>query len=101
MTFSRILQSFGTTWIGNNSVNNQGVFEARRASIETLDQWPHGNSRALQRYFLGRDEIILDIKRALSQPRDKLEQIRYVVHGMGGIGKSEICVKLFNDLKDQ
>ena len=62
--------------------------DAREAS---LFQWniPRSSSGS----FVGRDDALNDIQTKLSEGSVDLQK-RYVIIGIGGVGKSEICLRL-------
>jgi Mrp family chromosome partitioning ATPase len=54
--------------------------------------------------FTGREMLLQNIENALLHETHSEEPTRqkiYVITGMGGIGKSEICLKLANSMKKQ
>lgn len=55
---------------------------------------------AVNSLFTGREEFLKEMKLALCTPvPDK--QRRYVVTGMGGMGKSEVCLKLGEEVVNE
>ena len=57
--------------------------------------------RMLNTLFTGRVEIVKRIKNALS-PHDSVEgQKRFIITGPGGMGKSEICIKVADVLRKE
>lgn len=46
-------------------------------------------------YFIGRDSIVNDIAEKINNPKTKV----LLVHGMAGIGKTEICKAVYRQLK--
>ena len=68
----------------------------------------HGNvhwilPRALNTLFTGRDELLLRIQKALryNHTSSPNKQKRFVITGLGGQGKSEICLKIANELRQE
>lgn len=55
--------------------------------------------RAVNSLFTGRDESLSDLCAILGQ-RNSDQQQRYVITGLGGIGKSELCLKLAERMRD-
>lgn len=50
--------------------------------------------------FTGRHGIISKIKNAFTSSRPGVQK-RFVLTGMGGQGKSEVCLKVANELREQ
>ena len=60
--------------------------------------------RSVNTLFTGREKILDDIKRALQPNNDSsalIEQKRFVITGLGGQGKSEICLKLADLMREE
>ncbi len=59
--------------------------------------------RPVNDLFTGREELLLRIQRAIhseqTSPLDK--QRRFVITGMGGQGKSEICLKVASQMREE
>jgi phage/plasmid-associated DNA primase len=59
--------------------------------------------RPVNDLFTGRGELLLRIQRAIyydqTSPPDK--QQRFVITGMGGQGKSEICLKVASQMREE
>jgi hypothetical protein len=55
--------------------------------------------RAVNSLFTGRDRSLSDLCAVLGQ-RNNDQQQRYVITGLGGIGKSELCLKLVERMRD-
>ena len=53
--------------------------------------------------FTGRMEIIAKLKEHFSaNPNDSFQRRKYfLLHGMGGIGKTQICLKFIEEMSDQ
>ena len=53
--------------------------------------------------FTGRTEIIAKLKEHFSvNPNDGVQKRKYfLLHGMGGIGKTQICSKFIEEMSDQ
>ncbi|XDG07755.1 hypothetical protein ABKA04_007370 [Annulohypoxylon sp. FPYF3050] len=56
--------------------------------------------RSINPMFTGRRGIISKIKNAFASSRLDVQK-RFVLTGMGGQGKSEVCLKVANELRDQ
>ncbi|KAI1770819.1 TPR-like protein [Hypoxylon cercidicola] len=56
--------------------------------------------RSVNSMFTGRRDVVDKIKRALVPPTTDTQE-RFVVTGMGGQGKSEVCLKVANELREQ
>lgn len=57
--------------------------------------------RATNPHFTGRREIIEKIVRTITSSDSANEQRRFVITGMGGQGKSEICLHVANEVRDR
>lgn len=60
--------------------------------------------KSLTSFFTGRVDLIKRLRDALQwdgQASQVLEQVRLVITGMGGQGKSELCLKVANSLRDR
>jgi hypothetical protein len=59
--------------------------------------------REVRSIFTGREELVRTIKSAVLPDRegDPSTQKRFVITGMGGQGKSEICLKVAHELRDR
>lgn len=51
--------------------------------------------------FTGQTEIIAKIINAISNSRQKTQQHRFIIAGVGGQGKSEICLQIANKLRQE
>lgn len=61
-------------------------------------------TRPVNNLFTGRESILSKIEAVLRQGVDEPHasfQTRFVITGMGGQGKSEICLKLANSMRKQ
>ncbi|KAL3420952.1 Kinesin light chain 5 [Phlyctema vagabunda] len=59
--------------------------------------------RIVNPLFTGRDDILSELRQKLCKQDDDGEakqQKRFVIYGMGGAGKSEVCLKFANDNRD-
>jgi len=56
----------------------------------------------LSNQFTGRTEAIAKLKRHFSNTNDSIEKRRkfFLLHGMGGIGKTQICLKFLEEISD-
>lgn len=57
--------------------------------------------RIVNNLFTGRTEIIAKIMNAISNSRGMTQQHRFIIGGMGGQGKSEICLQIANKLRHE
>ena len=57
--------------------------------------------RIVNNLFTGRTEIIAKIMNAISNSRHMTQQHRFIIGGMGGQGKSEICLQIANKLRQE
>ncbi|EFR00516.1 protein kinase subdomain-containing protein [Nannizzia gypsea CBS 118893] len=57
--------------------------------------------RSSNTLFTGRREIINQIKRAITLGEINQTQRRFVITGMGGVGKSEICLKVAQEMREK
>ena len=53
--------------------------------------------------FTGRREIIAQLKEHFSKsPNGQAQKRKYfLLHGMGGVGKTQICLKFMEEMSDQ
>jgi Mrp family chromosome partitioning ATPase len=52
--------------------------------------------------FTGRSELIAQIQSAIrTDDLDMTEQKRLVITGMGGMGKSEVCLRIANEMRQE
>lgn len=91
---------FGDLTAGNDNRTFQGIQIVPLPSALERQQFRHGNPPPLNRNFLGRKDQVAAIRAAFGEAEGG-KQKRYVIYGMAGIGKSEICVKLFNDMQSE
>ncbi|KAI0897443.1 TPR-like protein [Annulohypoxylon nitens] len=56
--------------------------------------------RSINPMFTGRRDVISKIKNAFASSRTDVQK-RFVLTGMGGQGKSEVCLKVANELREQ
>ncbi|KAI1089379.1 P-loop containing nucleoside triphosphate hydrolase protein [Rostrohypoxylon terebratum] len=56
--------------------------------------------RSINPMFTGRRNIISKIKNAFASPRSDSQKI-FVLTGMGGLGKSEVCLQVANELRER
>ncbi|KAF2962612.1 hypothetical protein GQX73_g10961 [Xylaria multiplex] len=56
--------------------------------------------RSINPMFTGRLDIIRRVKNAMKLPSQDIQSI-FVLTGMGGLGKSEVCLKVANDLREE
>ena len=58
--------------------------------------------RPINEMFIGRAELLLQIQEALRNETSSADkQKRFVITGLGGQGKSEICLKVANIMREQ
>lgn len=56
--------------------------------------------RSVNTLFTGRSDIINRIKEAITLKEGSQVQRRFVITGMGGLGKSEICLKVAAEMRE-
>jgi Heterokaryon incompatibility protein (HET) len=54
---------------------------------------------ATNRLFTGRTEVLERVKNVMR--RDVPDQKRFIITGLGGLGKSEICLKIANEMRQE
>ena len=90
--------------------NTKYVFRLALANVFTVDatSTPHSNvhykvPRAVNRLFTGRAELLTRIIKTLrgDGPFHTSRQKRFVITGLGGQGKSEICLQVADLIKDE
>ena len=80
----------GQIHIRNNSYGN------RTMSDGVIPLMPNPSSR-----FTGRTEVITKLKRHFSNTNDSAQKRKFfLLHGMGGIGKTQICLKFVEEMSD-
>ena len=57
--------------------------------------------RTVSNLFTGRTDIIAKIMNAISDSRHMTQQHRFIIGGMGGQGKSEICLQIANKVRQE
>jgi putative protein kinase ArgK-like GTPase of G3E family len=58
--------------------------------------------RAVNSLFTGRREVVERMQSALrSDGRDTTKQKRVVITGIGGMGKSEVCLKVAEQMREE
>jgi hypothetical protein len=96
------------------------TFKARQAIITLIPYYPGGFEyrvdnkyiavrtrrnvhwvvpRGVTTVFTGRHEILKEIKGAILNSSCHGQQKRYIITGLGGLGKSELCLRIANDLR--
>ena len=73
-------------------------FGGRAISNTVIPLVPNPSTR-----FTGRTKIIAKLKEHFStDPNDGFQKRKYfLLHGMGGIGKTQICLKFIEEMSDQ
>lgn len=79
--------------------------DVRNASLPGLRGPPKDTSanmvwlvpRIVNNIFTGRTKTPTKIKNAISESRCIPQQHRFIITGMGGQGKSEVCLQIAND----
>jgi Holliday junction resolvasome RuvABC ATP-dependent DNA helicase subunit len=52
--------------------------------------------------FTGRTDVIAKLKEHFTSPSDGVRTRKYfLLHGMGGIGKTQICLRFVEEMSDQ
>jgi Holliday junction resolvasome RuvABC ATP-dependent DNA helicase subunit len=78
------------THIHNNNYRN------RTSSDGIIPLMPNPSNR-----FTGRTEVITKLKRYFSNADDSARKRKFfLLHGMGGIGKTQICLKCVEEMSD-
>jgi Holliday junction resolvasome RuvABC ATP-dependent DNA helicase subunit len=73
-----------------NNINN------RTTSDGVITLMPNPSNR-----FTGRTEIIAKLKRHFSNANNSAQKRKFfLLHGMGGIGKTQICLKFTEEMSD-
>jgi putative protein kinase ArgK-like GTPase of G3E family len=57
--------------------------------------------RQVNTLFTGRKDILQRIEIAITTNKSSLQQRRFVITGMGGQGKSEICLKIADLVRER
>ena len=75
-----------------HNINNRN----RTTSDGVIPLTPNPSNR-----FTGRAEVIAKLKRHFSNAGDSAGKRKFfLLHGMGGIGKTQICLKLVEEMSD-
>jgi hypothetical protein len=92
-----VLQSVHLT--GNNTINftDQPSLTPDRGESVGNVHWKV--SRRVNTLFTGRRTLLERVKDAIR--RDTPEQKIFVITGLGGLGKSEVCLKLVNEIRQE
>ena len=79
-------------------INNYNIFGDKAISDAVMPLVPNVSTR-----FTGRTEIIGKLKEHFSTNSNNGVQKRkyFLLHGMGGIGKTQICLKFIEEMSDQ
>ena len=80
------------------NINNNFSDRDRVISDAVIPLVPNPSTR-----FTGRTEIIAKLKEHLcANPKDGVQKRKYfLLHGMGGIGKTQICLKFIEEMSEQ
>ena len=80
------------------NINNNFSDKDRVISDVVIPLVPNPSTR-----FTGRTEIIAKLKERLcASPKDGVQKRKYfLLHGMGGIGKTQICLKFIEEMSEQ
>lgn len=59
--------------------------------------------KSVNPFFTGRKRVLRKLREIFCLPDDeeKFRQKRFVIHGIGGAGKSEVCVKFAHENKNR
>ena len=79
-------------------INNYNIFSDKAIFDAVIPLLPNPSTR-----FTGRTEIIAKLGELFfSNPNDGVQKRKYfLVHGMGGIGKTQICLKFIEEMSEQ
>ena len=69
----------------------------RTTSAGVIPLMPNPSNR-----FTGRTEVIARLKRHFSNTNELTQRRRkfFLLHGMGGVGKTQICLKFLEEISD-
>ena len=85
-----MLTAVGLVQINYNLTN-------RTTSEAVIPLKPNSSTR-----FTGRADMIAKLKEHFTSPSDGLRTRKYfLLHGMGGIGKTQICLRFIEEMSDQ
>ena len=81
-----------------SQINNYSNFGNKATSDAVISLVPNPSTR-----FIGRTDIIAKLKDHFSASADDGVQKRmyFLLHGMGGIGKTQICLKFIEEMSNQ
>jgi len=88
LNFTAPVVNNGNTHFGD--IHNYAPHTKSLGKIITVDSAPFPSA-----YFTGREKELADIKKNIAENKKLM-----LVNGMGGIGKSELCKKLFHEYND-
>ena len=73
----------------------QNNFDNRPTSNGIIPLMPNSSSR-----FTGRKDIIAKLKEHFSTTSNIQGRKYFLLHGMGGVGKTQICLKFIEEMSD-
>jgi hypothetical protein len=56
--------------------------------------------RSVNALFIGRIDVLERIERAITRKENDQKQRRFVVTGIGGQGKSELCLRIADQMRE-
>ena len=78
-------------------INIHNNYGNRTASNGVISLTPNPSNR-----FTGRIEVITELKRHFFNTNESAKKRKFfLLYGMGGIGKTQICLKFVDDMSDQ
>jgi len=91
-------QADGVDVLQINNNNYLNIFGDNTISDASIPLVPNPSTR-----FTGRADIIAKLKEHFSaNPSNGAQKRKYfLLHGMGGIGKTQICLKFIEEMSDQ
>ena len=82
--------------LGQMHIHNS-CYDNRMMSDGILPLMPNPTNR-----FTGQTEVITKLKRYFSSANDSFQERKFfLLHGMGGIGKTQICLKFVKEMSDE
>ncbi|KAM0721473.1 hypothetical protein Q7P37_002397 [Cladosporium fusiforme] len=101
-TSGNLTQKFGELQVdGDHNIIYQGVYSA----LERVETGHFIVPRSINRLFTGRSDVLQRLKSSIGSgkepSKDTDRQKRIVITGIGGVGKSEVCLKLVEEVRER
>ena len=84
--------------IGHPEIFTNNKADSRPKTVPSNVHWCV--PRSVNTFFTGRVEILERIKNAITSTADVSMQRRFVITGIGGQGKSEVCLRIADQVRE-